>query len=367
MDKQYGVAINLNGQEIRNYRIQVLGAAPSGMGVGDVGRQYFNSAKGNIEIWDGTAWVDYSQLLNNLTKTQNAITLTRTGRSIALSISTASASDAGFMSASDFSKLAASTPSNSAHTLVQRDGNGDASFGTVSATQMLVTNAPTLANQVATKAYVDAISVGLQFKASVRVATTININLSGTQIVDGISLAIGNRVLVKNQTSSSQNGIFVVQSGAWTRASDFAIAMSARGAFVFVEQGNTHADTGWVCSNDNGNDVIGTNDIAFAMFTKGTDIIPGTGLEALGNTWSVVGYVPVSGATVTRKRPMTGTIGLSAGTVTFTHNLNTTAIAVTVIRSNNEQLEVAWVSNNVNSCQILSNLANETVTVVIMG
>ena len=77
-------------------------------------------------------------------------------------------------------------------------------------------DAPSNATDFANKAYVDAARSGLDFKDSVRATTTANITLSGTQTVDGVALVVGNRVLVKNQSTASQNGIYVVASGAWT-------------------------------------------------------------------------------------------------------------------------------------------------------
>jgi hypothetical protein len=150
---------------------------------------------------------------------------------------------------------------------------------------------PTQSSDLATKAYVDSLSNGLDVKASVRAATTANITLSNTQTIDGVALSVGDRVLVKNQTTGSQNGIYVVASGSWTRATDFDntpdIEVSP-GTFFFVEEGTTQADNGYVVSND-GPITIGTTAITFSQFSGAGQITAGAGLTKSGNTLDVVG------------------------------------------------------------------------------
>ena len=150
---------------------------------------------------------------------------------------------------------------------------------------------PTQSSDLATKAYVDSLSNGLDVKASVRAATTANITLSNTQTIDGVALSVGDRVLVKNQTTGSQNGIYVVASSSWTRATDFDntpdIEVSP-GTFFFVEEGTTQADNGYVVSND-GPITIGTTAITFSQFSGAGQITAGAGLTKSGNTLDVVG------------------------------------------------------------------------------
>lgn len=160
---------------------------------------------------------------------------------------------------------------------------------------------PTSAQDAATKYYVDSVSQGLTIKPAVRVATTANITLSGAQTIDGVSAIAGDRVLVKNQTTASQNGIYVVASGSWTRASDFDTSVKAAlGSFVFVEEGSTLADTGWVLSND-GTITLGTTSLTFTQFSSAGIPLAGNGLSKSGNTFSVVGTtnrIVVSGSGV---------------------------------------------------------------------
>lgn len=154
-------------------------------------------------------------------------------------------------------------------------------------TGALILNAdPTVALGAATKQYVDNVAQGLDVKGSVRVATTANITLSGTQTIDGIAVVAGDRVLVKNQSTASANGIYVVAAGAWTRATDMDNWAEVPGAFTFVEQGTTQADTGWVCTSDQGG-TLGTTAITWAQFSGAGTYAAGTGLTLTGTTFSI--------------------------------------------------------------------------------
>jgi hypothetical protein len=146
---------------------------------------------------------------------------------------------------------------------------------------------PTNDQDAATKAYVDAARSGLDVKASVRVATTANITLSGTQTIDGVAVIAGNRVLVKNQDVASQNGIYVVAAGSWSRATDAdSDAEVTAGMFTFVAEGTTNADSGWVLTT-NDTITLGTTNLAFAQFSGAGQITAGAGLTKSGNTIDV--------------------------------------------------------------------------------
>jgi len=147
---------------------------------------------------------------------------------------------------------------------------------------------PTAAAHFATKGYVDNVSQGLDVKDSVKVATTANITLSGTQTIDGIAVSADERVLVKNQTTASQNGIYLCKASSWVRTDDFAANATVAGAFCFVEKGSTNADSGFVVSSDTGSDVVGTNDIVFTQFSgTGSGVSAGNGLSKSGSVMSV--------------------------------------------------------------------------------
>lgn len=146
---------------------------------------------------------------------------------------------------------------------------------------------PTTDTDAANKRYVDGVAAGLDFKASVRAATTTNIALSGVQTIDGVALSAGERVLVKNQTTGTENGIYVVAAGAWTRATDFDTSAEASpGSLVFVEEGTTQADTSWVLST-NGPITLGTTALVWTQFGAAQTFVAGNGLTLAGNTFAV--------------------------------------------------------------------------------
>ena len=180
------------------------------------------------------------------------------------------------------------------NTIGVTDTNGNLSLaangtGTIAANNFRISGLadPINPNDAATKAYVDARSAGLDPKASVRVATTENISLSGTPSIDGVSIVEGNRVLVKNQTIATQNGIYIVSASSWSRSADFDQDQEATaGVFFFVEEGVTNGDAGFVLTTDN-QVTIGVTDLNFTQFSGTGQIVAGAGLQKSGNELSV--------------------------------------------------------------------------------
>jgi hypothetical protein len=152
-------------------------------------------------------------------------------------------------------------------------------------------SAGTNTSQIATTEFVatavDNARTGLDVKESVRAATTAPITLSNTQTIDGVALAVGNRVLVKDQATASQNGIYIVDSGAWTRALDANTDAKVNpGLFVFVEQGTVNSDSGWILTTDAPITLDNTS-LTFAQFSGAGQITAGNGLTKTGNTLNV--------------------------------------------------------------------------------
>jgi hypothetical protein len=149
---------------------------------------------------------------------------------------------------------------------------------------------PVNSTDATTKAYVDAVTEGLHIHPSVIAATTANVNLASAlengDTLDGVTLATNDRVLVKNQTTTSENGIYVVQaSGQPTRATDFDTALEVdSGDFVFVTSGTANASTGWVQTNKPA--TIGTDPILFTQFAGAGTYTAGTGLTLNGTVFS---------------------------------------------------------------------------------
>ncbi len=183
------------------------------------------------------------------------------------------------------------------NTITSTDSNGNIVLdpngsGVVDVNTSRIVNVtdPTQAQDAATKAYVDAVKVGLDFKDSVRVATTGNITISSDlnvgDTIDGITLADGDRVLVKDQSTASQNGIYTAGASP-ARATDAdADAEVTAGLFVFVEEGTANGDNGYVLSTD-GTITVGSTALTFTQFSGAGQIVAGDALSKSGNTLNV--------------------------------------------------------------------------------
>jgi hypothetical protein len=177
---------------------------------------------------------------------------------------------------------------------------------------------PTDGTDAATKSYVDTTVQGIDWKASVKAATTANLTLASDlengDTLDGVTLATGDRVLVKDQSTGSQNGIYVVKaSGAPDRSTDADDGAEVTANFaVFVEQGTVNADSGFTLTN-NGAVTIGTTALAFTQFTGLGQIIAGTGLDKTGNTLDIDSTVTTNDGTQTLTNK---TINGSSNTIT---------------------------------------------------
>lgn len=145
---------------------------------------------------------------------------------------------------------------------------------------------PTNPQDAATKNYVDNAIAGTSWKNSVTLATTANIALTGSISIDGTSTTTGMRVLVKNQTTAAQNGVYVAAAGAWSRASDCDSWAELISSAVFVEKGTVNADSAWVCTVDAGG-TLGTTAITYTQFSGAAQIIAGDGLTKTGNQLDV--------------------------------------------------------------------------------
>jgi hypothetical protein len=163
---------------------------------------------------------------------------------------------------------------------------------------------PTSAQDAATRAYVDSVAQGLDVKPSVRAASTANLTLSGNPgTIDGVTLSDGDTILVKNQSTASQNGLYQISfAGAWTRVKECDSWTEHVGAFTFVESGTTQADTGWVCTAEPGG-TLGTTSIGFTQFSGAGQITAGDGISKSGNTLAVSAHtgiaVSASGVAIT--------------------------------------------------------------------
>ena len=182
-----------------------------------------------------------------------------------------------------------STTNSNGDLVISPHGSGDID---ADSSKIINLTDPTQAQDAATKAYVDATKQGLDVKDSCRVATTANITiataLNNGDTLDGVTLANDDRILVKNQSTGSENGIYVV-SASPARATDFdASSEVTSGLFTFVEEGTVNSDSGWVLTTD-GAITLGTTATAYTQFSGAGQITAGAGLTKTANTIDAVG------------------------------------------------------------------------------
>lgn len=287
MTRKFLVNIDLAKNEIQNAVAQVLAAAPSTPAPGQF---YYNSTSGRLEYRGAVAWIDPTARGNH-SGTQLAATISDLGTAVA---------------ATRLDQLAAPTAAVSL-------GNQ----------KMINVASPTLDTDAANKGYVDAAVNGTDWKQSVRVATTANLAaLSGLLTIDAITLVAGDRVLVKDQTTQSANGLYAAASGAWARTTDAdANAEVTAGLSVMVAEGG-QADTQWRLTTNDGI-VVGTTALVFAQIGAGTTYSAGAGISIVGNV------VAIDTAVVVRKVAVAVGDGV-ATSIAVTHNLATLDVQVQV-------------------------------------
>jgi hypothetical protein len=344
--------VDLNKNELRNAVVHVLSTAPSTPLEGQIYYNSVSQTIFVCTTGGGSpAFKDLGKqgTVTSVSGT-SPISVSNGTTTPAISISAADGSNAGSMSGAHYTLVNNATNANTASTIVKRDASGNFSAGTITAAlsgnvsgdvtgnvtgtvsslsnhdtgdlaegtnlyytdtrvranrldQMSAPTAsvslnsqkitgladPTDAQDAATKAYVDAARSGLDVKQSVRAATTENVTLSGTQTIDGVSLIATNRVLVKDQSTTSENGIWVVSASTWSRATDAdSDAEVTAGLFTFVEEGTDNGNSGFVLTTDNPI-TVGTTGLTFAQFSGAGQITAGNGLTKTGNTIDAVG------------------------------------------------------------------------------
>jgi hypothetical protein len=285
MAQKFLTNIDLNQNQLINAKFQVLTSDPEGF----TGQMYYNSTNGVVRLFNGTAWVNAISSITSAGTHTDAITVTpSTNGTVTITLNLADTDSAGLLSSAFWNDLTDATSDNTASKLVKRDSGGNAKVSD-----------PTQATHIATKGYVDAARQGLDVKQSVRVATTAAVifatGLENADTLDGVTLATGDRILVKDQggpgVAHVDNGIYVVQvSGAPVRASDSNGTADTgelkAGTFVFVEEGTVNSDKGFVLST-NGTITVGSTAIAWTQFSGAGSFTAGDGLSQDGNTINV--------------------------------------------------------------------------------
>jgi hypothetical protein len=174
-------------------------------------------------------------------------------------------------------------------------------------TTATVSTAPVSGNDVVNKTYLDFYAAGISWKQPVRCGTTANITLSGLQTIDGVTVVAGDRVLVKNQTTTSQNGIYLASATAWSRAPDADTWNELISALVFVESGSTLAGSAWYCTIQPGG-TIGTTAITWSNFSVAATYTAGTGLTLTDYVFSITNTGVAAAAYGSASKTLTATV-----------------------------------------------------------
>jgi hypothetical protein len=200
-------------------------------------------------------------------------------------------------------------------------------FTNINTTTGQVTTTPSANTDIANKFYVDTVAQGLGPKAACAAATLTSITLSGLQSIDSYTTLAGDRVLVKNQSTSSENGIYIASASAWTRSTDMDVWSEVPGAYTIILNGG-QANTGWVCTAT-ATGTIGVTAMPWVQFSGTNTYFAGTGLTLAANTFSITN----TGVTA-------ASVGSASKTLTATVNAQgqLTALADTNIAISNSQV-----------------------------
>lgn len=287
--------------EARNMRAHNNGSSPSSPVTGQV---YYNTVDNILYWYNGTSWIsaagggtpaDATTSSKGIVQLAGDLAGTAASPQIAAGVITdaevATANKDGSTATASMRTLGFTSPQampgNSRVDQLQPP-NLDVNWNSVKITSL---GTPSASTDAATKGYVDTTTQGLDAKQSVRLASAANhALLSGALVVDGTTVVTGDRILIKDSsTSPTENGIWIANTaGLWTRATDADTWSELVSAYVFVESGSTNADTGWVCTVDPGG-TIGVNTPTWTQFTGAGQITAGTGMTKTGNTLDVIG------------------------------------------------------------------------------
>jgi hypothetical protein len=174
-------------------------------------------------------------------------------------------------------------------------------------TTATVTTAPVNGNDVVNKTYLDYFATGLSWKQPVLCATTANISLTGLQTLDGVTVVAGDRVLVKNQGTQSQNGIYLASATAWSRAPDADTWNELISAICFVESGSTLAGSAWYCPAQPGG-TINVTAVTWSNFSVAATYTAGTGLTLSSYQFSITNTGVTAAAYGSASKTLTATV-----------------------------------------------------------
>lgn len=383
MSRKFLTAIDLGKNELQNAIVQNLASAPSTPLKG----QIYMDSTGNILYWyNGSGWVAAQGGAGAVPAT--TVTTQAIGDSPVVGVATTFAredhkhGEPGFGTITGQTAFGGATANGvsvniarsdhthgtpthdaAAHSAIPHSAlavpTADVSWGGFKLTSL---GTPTAVGDATTKGYVDNAIAGLSWKETCRAATVANMNLATTALTafDGVTPVANDRILVMNQTTQSENGLYLAAVGAWTRTTDGDAVGELEGAAVFVTEGTANGDKSFTCTT-NGPITPGVTANVWAQFGGGSAVIGGTGLTVSGSTVNItatngsivvnpddigVGYAGTGttfGSAVTAARSdhnhdttysrMAMADCAAAATTTVTHNFNTRDVAVDVYRT----------------------------------
>lgn len=406
----------MGSREILNLRLQNLASPPGSPALGFV---FFNTASEQMEFWTGTGWQGAGSVafaaptvaLGSSAVEGGAATVIRSDATIAAFDATNPATqafgDSPVVGSVAFAARRDHKHGMPAHALAAHqelialaDLTDWPPTTAVSFNAQKITNVaePTVTTDAATKGYVDGKAQGLDFKESVRVATAVALpantrsgnvltasGLGAFPAVDGVTLAEGNRLLVKDEGTGANSGLYTVTDDGsavsnWvlTRATDADSSAEVNpGLYVFVEEGTANGNTAFTLTTD-APITLNTTALTFAVFARAGDIVGGAGLTKTGQTLDVgagtgisvaADAVAVDTAVVARK--YTTTIGDGTATsYTVTHNLgNRNALIQTFVESSGLQVEtdVTLAGTNTATVAFATAPATDSIRVVVIA
>ena len=331
MSRKFLVAIDLAKNELQNGVVHNLAGAPASPAKGQL---YMNTTDNTMYWWDGTTWQSAKGGGSSFPGYGSVPAETTFGLAQADGVATTVARSDHTHGSPVHNAAAHSTiPLNSFAAPTGPIGMAGFTIGSV--------GTPLGQADAANKGYVDGLINGLSWKGAVRAATTANIALSGTQTIDGVAVIGADRVLVKNQTNQTENGIYTCAVGAWTRAVDLDAAIEFPSATTFVREGTANADTSWTCTNDSV--IIGTTNVTWVQAGGPGAVTAGAGMTQSGNTLNVIGGTGIAVAadsvaidttyfnTNYTRRASANCVAATSTTVT--HNFGLRAVKVEVFRN----------------------------------
>ncbi len=251
--------------------------------------------------------------------------------------------------------------------------------GSLSASVVTITELSNVSGSTSNlQGQIDALVSGLSWKQAVRVRTTANITLIGTQTIDGVSVIVGDRVLVMNQTLDTENGIYVCSAGAWSRSTDANTGSKLLQATVATEEGTLYADQQYVCTT-NAPIIIGVSSIAFILVGGTTYVGTTNRITVTGNVIDIAAtYIGQTSITTLGTistgawqgniiSPIFGGTGIannSASTLTISGNFATTitVTGVTGITLPTSGKLYGTAAGSISSAQMLASMSDPTGT-----